>query len=65
MGRGELLYNEVKSADEITERVRAVTLEEVRALAGEFLRFDHLSLSAAGRVKKEKFYEELLLTARS
>lgn len=54
MGRGELLYNEVKSADEIMERVRAVTLEEVRTLAEEFLHFDHLSLSAAGRVKKEK-----------
>lgn len=36
MGRGELLYNEVKSADEIMERVRAVTLEEVRTLAEEF-----------------------------
>ena len=45
MGRGELLYNEVKSADEIMERVRAVTLEEVRTLAEEFLHFDHLSLS--------------------
>ena len=64
MGRGELLYNEVKSADEIMERVRAVTLDEVRALAGEFLRFDQLSISAAGRVKKEKFYEEQLLMAR-
>ena len=65
MGRGELLYNEVKSADEIMERVRAVTLEEVRTLAEEFLHFDHLSLSAAGRVKKEKIYEELLQAARS
>lgn len=59
MGRGELLYNEVKSADEIMERVRSVTLQEVRALAEEFLRFDRLSVSAAGRIKKEKFYEEL------
>ena len=65
MGRGELLYNEVKSADEIMERVRAVTLEEVRTLAEEFLHFDHPSLSAAGRVKKEKIYEELLQAARS
>ena len=65
MGRGELLYNEVKSADEIMERVRAVTLEVVRTLAEEFLHFDHLSLSAAGRVKKEKIYEELLQAARS
>lgn len=64
MGRGELLYNEVKSADEIMERVRAVTLDEVRALAGEFLRFDQLSISAAGRVKKEKFYEEMRLAAQ-
>ena len=64
MGRGELLYNEVKSADEIMERVRAVTLDEVRSLAGEFLRFDQLSISAAGRIKKEKFYEELSITAQ-
>lgn len=64
MGRGELLYNEVKSADEIMERVRAVMLDEVRSLAGEFLRFDQLSISAAGRIKKEKFYEELSITAQ-
>ena len=65
MGRGELLYNEVKSIDELMERVRAVTLEEVQALAQEFLRFDQLSLSAAGRVKKEKFYRGMLETALS
>lgn len=59
MGRGELLYNEVKSADDIMECVRAVTLDELRALAGEFLRFDQFSVSAAGRVKKEKFYQGL------
>lgn len=59
MGRGELLYNEVKSADEIMERVRCVTLDEVHALAEEFLCFNQLSISAAGRVKKERFYEEL------
>ena len=32
---------------------------------GGILHFDHLSLSAAGRVKKEKIYEELLQAARS
>lgn len=63
MGRGELLYNEVKSVDELMERVRAVTLDELQALAEKFLRFDELSLSAAGRVKKERFYEELLYAA--
>jgi len=61
LGRGELFTGGVLTAQEVIAAYDAVTAEDIRALAGELLDFQKVSLSAVGRVGEADHYRELLL----
>ena len=54
LGKGELLYGEPLSVDQLLERVDAVTVEQVRALAAELLS-QPLSLAVVGPFSDHDF----------
>ena len=60
MGNAALLYGKVKTVDEILEEYEAVTVEQLRKLAGEMFDFNRASLSAVGKVKTIAEYSEWL-----
>lgn len=59
-GRGELLYGGYPEEDSLSRKIRAITLDEVSAMAGRILDFSNVSLCAAGKVKSEDYYRSLL-----
>lgn len=52
LGKSTLLLNELRTADEIIERINAVTIEDIQDVVTELLDFDKLSLSIVGQVKR-------------
>ncbi len=64
-GRNVLLYNKVTPEDDIINRIRAVTLEEIRSISAEILDLSKISLCVAGKVRSEKAYKEILKTGSS
>lgn len=60
LGRSELLTGFVLEPDGIIAAYDAVTVEDVRRLAGRMFDFTHASLSAVGRVGNEESYREYL-----
>lgn len=60
LGRSELLTGFVLEPDGIIAAYDAVTVEDVRRLAGRMFDFTHASLSAVGRVGSEESYREYL-----
>lgn len=59
-GRNVLLYGKTISEEEIIEKIRAVSLEELKATARELLDISKISLCSAGKVASEKAYKEIL-----
>lgn len=59
-GRNVLLYGKVISEEEVIEKIRAVSLEELKATARELLDISKISLCSAGKVASEKAYKEIL-----
>ncbi len=62
LGYGELFLGGALTPDELIARYEAVTLGDVRDIAGRTLDFHRASLSAVGRVSSEEKYRELLLS---
>ncbi|HIR53405.1 MAG TPA: insulinase family protein [Candidatus Onthovicinus excrementipullorum] len=60
MGRSELIYGRVPTEDELIERIRNVSAEQVMELARELLRFDQMSIAAVGKVKEADFYSTVV-----
>jgi len=59
-GGQELLHNEVKTVDEVVREVEAVTASDVKRVAKDLLRTDHLALSIVGPHRSDKRFAPLL-----
>lgn len=59
-GRNLLLFGKVISEEEVIDKIRAVTLEELKTTAAELLDISKISLCSAGKVANEKTYKEIL-----
>lgn len=59
-GRNLLLFGKVISEEEVIDKIRAVTLEELKNTAAELLDISKISLCSAGKVANEKTYKEIL-----
>ncbi|MBQ3404678.1 MAG: insulinase family protein [Oscillospiraceae bacterium] len=60
LGRGELCMGYVQDVDDMVAEYDAVTVDDVRKLAGELLDLERLSFSAVGRVRSTEEYMEKL-----
>lgn len=60
MGYSLLLTGNFSDDDEITKRIRAVKLSDVRAVAEKYLDTEKMSFTAVGRVKTEDEYKRIL-----
>lgn len=58
-GRNALLYNKIISEDEVVQRIRSVTLDELKETARELLDLAKISFCAAGKVQSEKTYKKI------
>ncbi len=59
-GRNVLLFGKAVSEEEVIKKIRAVSLEELKAAAREILDISKISLCTAGKVASEKAYKEIL-----
>lgn len=58
-GRNALLYNKITSEDEVVQKIRSVTLDELKETARELLDLTNISFCAAGKVQNEKTYKKI------
>lgn len=61
-GRNVLLYGKIISEDEIIEKIRAVTLDDLMQTASEILDISKISLCAAGNTANKDAYKKILDT---
>ena len=61
-GRNVLLYGKIVSEDEVIEKIRAVTLGELKETASGILDISKISLCAAGRISGKNAYRQILNT---
>lgn len=61
-GRNVLLYGKIVSEDEVIEKIRAVTLEDLKNTASEILDISKISLCAAGKTASKTAYRQILDT---
>lgn len=59
-GAQELFYGKIMSPDEVLERMRAVTVEEIQDIARELFRDEYLCLAAIGPYDDEALFQDLL-----
>lgn len=59
-GRNVLLYGKIVSEDEVIEKIRAVTLEDLKKTASEILDISKISLCAAGKTSSKTAYRQIL-----
>lgn len=59
-GRRELLYRDIGSVEEAEDKLRAVTLEDVKAIADKILDFTQLSICSVGKVHSREWYRKLV-----
>lgn len=55
-----LLLNKAITDDEIIERVRSVTTEDVRKAAEKYLHIEKMNFTAVGQVEKEEKYKKII-----
>ncbi|MBQ1243946.1 MAG: insulinase family protein [Clostridia bacterium] len=60
MGYSLLFTGEFADDDEIIRRIKAVSLEKVKAVAEKYINTDEMSFTAVGRVKTEDEYRKIL-----
>ncbi len=63
MGYGLLLLDRFVEDDEIVERIKSVSLDNVKKISEKYLDLNSFSFTAVGRVKKEEEYMEILNSA--
>lgn len=61
-GRNVLLYGKIISEDEVIEKIRAVTLDDLKQTASEILDISKISLCAAGNTANKDAYKQILDT---
>lgn len=61
-GRNVLLYGKIISEDEVIEKIRAVTLDDLKQTASEILDISKISLCAAGNTANKNAYKQILDT---
>ncbi len=61
-GRNVLLYGKIISEDEVIEKIRAVTLDDLKQTASEILDISKISLCAAGNTANKDTYKQILDT---
>ena len=59
-GAQELLHNEVRTVDQVVERVDEVTTEDVRQAADQFLARDKLNLAVVGPYRSDKQFQNVI-----
>ena len=59
-GAQELLHNEVRTVDQVVERVDEVTTEDVRQAANRFLSRDKLNLAVVGPYRSDKQFQNAI-----
>lgn len=60
MGYSLLFTGEFADDDEIIRRIKAISLEKVKAVAEKYINTDEMSFTAVGRVKTEDEYRKIL-----
>ncbi len=60
LGAQEILAGRIRSVDEVTEHIDAVTPEDVRAVAQRLLKSDQLNLAIVGPFRSETRFRKLL-----
>jgi predicted Zn-dependent peptidase len=60
IGSQEATYGEIKTPEEVMEKIEAVTVEQVQELAQELFREDKLNLAVIGPYADEASFAELL-----
>ena len=60
IGSQELTYGEIKTPEEVMEKIEAVTVEEVQELSQELFREDRLNLAVIGPYSDEQPFADLL-----
>lgn len=60
IGSQEATYGEIKTPEQVMERIEAVTVEDVLELSAELFRSDRLSLAVVGPYDDEAVFRELL-----
>ena len=60
VGSQEATYGEIRTPEEVMERIEAVTIEDVQALAQEIFREDRLSLALVGPYAERDDFAKLL-----
>ena len=60
VGSQELTYGEIRTPEEVMERIEAVTREDVQELAGELFQTDKLSLALIGPYSDEAKFRSLM-----
>ncbi len=63
-GRNVLLYGRAISEDEVINTIRSITLEDLKKTAAEILDISKISLCAAGKVKSQKTYNQILTSGK-
>ncbi|MDQ3411576.1 MAG: insulinase family protein, partial [Chloroflexota bacterium] len=60
IGSQEATYGEIRTPEQVMEKIEAVTVEEVQELAGELFRDERLSLALVGPYDDEPKFRDLL-----
>jgi predicted Zn-dependent peptidase len=60
IGSQEATYGEIKTPEQVMERIEAVTVEEVQELSSELFRGDRMSLAVVGPYDDEAAFRDLL-----
>ncbi|MDS1029067.1 pitrilysin family protein [Bacillota bacterium LX-D] len=60
LGRTELCYQRVISAEEVIERTNAVTVEQIITLANELFKADRFSLTTIGPCVEDTYFTQIL-----
>ncbi len=60
IGSQEATYGEIKTPEQVMERIEAVTVEEVQDLSSELFRGDRMSLAVVGPYDDEAVFRDLL-----
>lgn len=60
IGSQEATYGEIKTPEQVMERIEAVTVEEVQELSAELFRGDRMSLAVVGPYDDEAVFRDLL-----
>ncbi len=59
-GRNLLMISKVIEDDDIINKIKSITLSEVKAVAEKYLKLNEMSFTAVGKVKEKSEYEKII-----